>query len=259
MPIPFQQANGLMYNVYDKLPMGVGFSRVFNNTASTLLKFKALNLDTDGVRYADNVLNLECHGFAWEDILPNTWGEMCHDSTLYQLDWFLDTQPSSQYLTQGQHYFLGENGNITPTAPNTGLIQELGFAVSIHEFAVEIQGITPDGGAIGAILAQLAALDARIDTVEAEYMSKLVYDADDNALVDSAERLEEIREALPILAPAQTAFTLSKAPFQAPLSRLNLNGLEQRYGTDYTIAGVNLSWISSIILAPSDVLEIIYR
>lgn len=259
MPIPFQQANGLMYNVYDKLPMGVGFSRVFNNTASTLLKFKALNLDTDGVRYADNVLNLECHGFAWEDILPNTWGEMAHDSVIYLNDWFLNTDPQTQYLTQGGRYFLAEEGNISLVMPVAGLIQEVGLAMSISEFSIEIQGITPAGGAIGAIIANIAALDARLDLVEAEYMSKLVYDADDNALVDSAERLEEIREALPILAPAQTAFTLTKAPFQAPLSRLNLNGLEQRYGTDYTIAGVNLSWISSIILAPSDVLEIIYR
>ncbi len=259
MPIPFQQASGLMYNVFDELPLGVGFSRVFNNTASTLLKGKALNLDTDGVRYADNILLLECHGFAWDDIDPNTWGMMAHDSVIYQQDWFLNTNPQTQYLTQGGRYFLADAGNISLVMPSTGLIQEVGLAMSIGEFSIEIQGITPAGGAISGIISNIAALDARLDIVEAEFMSKLVYDTDNNAIVDNSERLQEVRETLPVAAPAQVSFTLFKVPYQASLSRLSLNGLEQRYGTDYTIAGTTLTWLSSIILAPTDVLEIIYR
>lgn len=255
MPIPFQQ-DKLLYNVYDTLPLGVGFSRVFNNTSSTLLKFKALNLDTDGVRYADNNLNLMCHGFAWDNINPNEWGYMAHDTVLYQQDWFLDTQPSTQYLTQGAVYYLGTLGNITTIAPSAGIMQELGHANSINEFVIEIQGVGATGGAIGAILAQLAALQTQVTTLDTVAMKKPDYDADDNLLVD---KIDEQRDILPVTAIGQTTFTLSRLPLQPNYAELKINGQELTFGLDYTISGTTLIYLSgSYILAPSDTVVISY-
>jgi hypothetical protein len=246
MPIPFQQ-DKLLYNVYDNLPMGVGFTRVFNNTAQTLVKFKALHLDTDGVRLADASLNLPAHGFAWNDIDPDEWGYMAHDTVLYQLDWFLDTEPSVQYLTQGATYFLATQGNITPNIPTSGLSQELGTAMSIHEFAIELQTLNSNAG----------ALDARITALENNAMLKSVYDIDDDGRVDA---LDETPELLPVTVNGQTVFTLSSSPVQPALSRLTVNEQTVTYGIDYTIALTTLTWISTKYpLSTTDTLHIIYR
>lgn len=255
MPIPFQQ-DKLLYNVHDTLPLGVGFSRVFNNTASTLLKFKALNLDSDGVRYANTALNLQCHGFAWEDINPNEWGYMAHDTVLYQQDWFLDTQPSSQYLTQGATYYLGTLGNITLVAPTSGILQELGHANSISEFVIEIQGVGATTGAMGAILSQLAALQTQVTTLDTIAMKKPDYDADNDLQVDT---LDEQRDVLTVTTTGQTAFTLSRLPLQQHLSELSVNGQQMQYGVDYTIVGTALTYTGSFPLETTDNVEITFR
>lgn len=256
MPIPFQQ-DKLIYNAYSNLPMGVGFTRVFNNTASTLQKFRALNLDTDGVRYADSSTNLQCHGFAWEDIDPNTWGWMAHDTELYQQDWFLDTQPSNQYLVQGTTYFLGTQGRITNVAPTTGIIQELGVAASITSFIIEIQGVSATGGALGAILTQLAQLQTDVDALELNAMLKPVYDTDNDGSVDT---LDEVEFNAVATAVGQTAFVLPSSPLQPNLTRMYVNGSVQQYGIDYTVTGAALNWISTDFqLSPQDEIIIYYR
>lgn len=260
MPIPFQQANGLMYNVYDKLPMGVGFSKVFNNEAFTLLNGKALNLDTDGARYADASLNLECHGFAFGDILPNTWGEMAHDSVIYLNDWFLATTPSQQYLTQGSKYYLGTNGDISLT-PHPTLQQEVGLAVSIHELVIEIQA-TGAGGALAPILAAIATLQTDVTTLQTTSMFKSVYDIDDNAIVDNSEMLAEQKDILPVTIANQTVFTLTRPALQPMFSTMCINGVVQSYGADYTMVGTTLTYnpgFPPVPLDPLDQVVVIYR
>lgn len=260
MPIPFQQASGLLYNVFDQLPLGVGYSRVFNNESFTLLDGKALNLDTDGARYADASLSLECHGFAYGDILPNTWGEMAHDSVIYLNDWFLATNPSTQYLTQGSKYYLSTNGDIS-LVPDLVFPQEIGLAVSIHELVIEIQTMG-GGGALGPILAAIATLQTDVTTLQTTSMSKLVYDINADNVVDNSEMLAEQKDILPVTVFNQTAFAITKSPLQPMFSTMYVNGVIQNYGTDYTIIGTTLTYnpgFPSVPLDTTDQVVIIYR
>lgn len=256
MPIPYQPDNDLLYSVFDKYPLGVGYSQVFNNTPSTLVAGKALNLGSSGVQYADSTLLLECHGFATADIDPNTWGIMAHSSVMFFNDWYLSTEPSAQYLVQGARYYLSENGNITFTPPVSGLTQEIGLAASNRELVIEIQAVGTGLSAVSGILAQIAALEARATALETDGMMKPVYDANDNGLVD---QLDEARIVLTITTDGQTAFTLPSVPLQPSLSRMTLNTLTCMYGVDYTIAGTALTWTSVVPLSTTDSLDIIYR
>lgn len=259
MPLPpATYLEGVLYDVYETQPYGRGFTKVLNYGGTTLTKGKALHLNTNGVELADASLGLECMGFAWEDIDPLQTGWMLHDSDLYLPDWFLFTNPSTQYLTQGVKYYLHDAGNITDVLPVSGFLQEVGTAHTIQTLSVEFQGVGLGGG-ITALIAQMAALQAQVDAIEADYMEKSVYDTDDNDIVDNSERLEEVRDILTIITQGQVAFILSKAAFQPNLANLKLNGIEQIYGIDYTIVGANLTWIGSVQLDTTDHLEIIYR
>lgn len=56
----------------------------------------------------------------------------------------------------------------------------------------------------------------------------------------------------------QIAFNLSVTPVQPQLSKLFLNGVKAKFGTDYNINSSVLNWLSSIPLTSSDSLEILY-
>jgi hypothetical protein len=261
LPNP-NQLEGVLYDVFETQPFGRGFSKVFNNTANTLLKGRALHLDTDGVVYADASALLDCSGFAWGDIDPNTFGWMAHDTTVYYLDWFLLSSPSAQYLTQGSKYYLADNGTIS-LLPSAGLAQEVGTAMSIHELSIELQSVGGAGGGavgLGPILAAIAALQTDLTALDFVAMKKPEYDIDNNLVVDD---VDEFRDIFTITAFGQTDFTLSRSPLQPMFSKLKVNGVTQYYGINYTIAGTALTYLPgtapTIQLEPTDYIEILYR
>lgn len=65
-------------------------------------------------------------------------------------------------------------------------------------------------------------------------------------------------ERLFVPVEGQTIFTLSDPPQFPQLSELYVNGVKAEYGSDYSISGVLLTWLSELILEPSDEVEIYY-
>lgn len=66
------------------------------------------------------------------------------------------------------------------------------------------------------------------------------------------------QDFLPVTAPGQTAFTLSKSATQVSGSLFYVNGIKKTYGTGYSISGTALTYIGAP-LAPGDTLEILYH
>lgn len=57
----------------------------------------------------------------------------------------------------------------------------------------------------------------------------------------------------------QTVFTLPSSPKNPHKSELFVNGIKATYGGDYTIDGSILRWLESLMLEPSDEIEILYE
>lgn len=66
------------------------------------------------------------------------------------------------------------------------------------------------------------------------------------------------REPIPVIEVGQTFFMLAAEAIQPQLSELYVNGIKQTFGEDYAINGSILTWLSSLILEPSDDMEILY-
>ena len=66
------------------------------------------------------------------------------------------------------------------------------------------------------------------------------------------------QNALEVLDPGQTVWTLIKVPVNPELSELYLNGQKQRFLYDYSINGQILTW-QTLILSTTDYLEINYK
>lgn len=67
-----------------------------------------------------------------------------------------------------------------------------------------------------------------------------------------------VRVPLTISTPGQTAFTLTYSPLSTSEVLLELNGVKQTLGTDYSVSGTALTW-SGISLETSDVLVATYE
>jgi hypothetical protein len=68
----------------------------------------------------------------------------------------------------------------------------------------------------------------------------------------------DYREMPSVTILGQTSFQLQAIVQRPDLSAVSLNGAKAFYGSDYTIDGLLLTWISGITLAPDDQIEILY-
>lgn len=76
----------------------------------------------------------------------------------------------------------------------------------------------------------------------------------------SSEIPIHIYEVLVISTGGQTAFTLSHIPKNISASVIMVNGIAYIYGVDYTISGVNLTWLNhSFALETTDILTAFYN
>jgi hypothetical protein len=66
------------------------------------------------------------------------------------------------------------------------------------------------------------------------------------------------RDVLTVAEVGQTVFTLSATPVQPQLSELYVNGTKPTFSEDYSLDGPVLTWLSDIVLEPSDDMEISY-
>jgi len=120
------------------VPYPEGFTG-YNDSNQTIPKGMAINAyNKNGIlciRLADNrSMSTECHGFAWEDILPNSYGKVINDGQINNL---VGANPADLY-------FLGENGQIINTAPfsppfEDRIIQIVGMAISSTTLEINIE------------------------------------------------------------------------------------------------------------------------
>jgi len=120
------------------VPYPEGFTG-YNDSDQTIPKGLAINAyNKNGIlciRLADNrSMATECHGFAWEDILPKSYGRVINDGQISNL---VGANPADLY-------FLGENGQIVNTAPfsppfEDRIIQIVGMAVSSTTLEINIE------------------------------------------------------------------------------------------------------------------------
>jgi len=68
------------------------------------------------------------------------------------------------------------------------------------------------------------------------------------------------QETIPVLVPAQTAFTLTETPADSSAVEMFINGIKQQYGVDYVGVGTAITYLSdaSYSLTPADVVEFWY-
>lgn len=66
------------------------------------------------------------------------------------------------------------------------------------------------------------------------------------------------QETLAVLTLGQTSFTLTEQPAQSNAVEMFVNGVKQKYGTDYTISGTNVTYSGSVTLLTTDTVEFWY-
>jgi hypothetical protein len=62
----------------------------------------------------------------------------------------------------------------------------------------------------------------------------------------------QIFQTLPVLVSGQTLFTLSSPPFLAGQVKLRVNDVPYLQNEEFTVAGVNLTWLNPFDLTPDD-------
>jgi hypothetical protein len=65
-------------------------------------------------------------------------------------------------------------------------------------------------------------------------------------------------DSLTVSTDGQTSFTLTATPLVTTAVHLFLNGIRQRYTTDYSVSGTTLTWASNTSLLTSDSLVAVY-
>lgn len=63
----------------------------------------------------------------------------------------------------------------------------------------------------------------------------------------------QVQESITAASDGQTSFTLTKTPYQSTAVKMYINGLKQKYGTDYSVSGVSVTYSGASILTSDDV------
>lgn len=96
-------------------------------------------------------------------------------------------------------------------------------------------------------------------SLDVEFGGSWDVDLVDRNLLEPGTNGIDDRAMLTVNQPGQTTFTLPKVARSPHLSELFVNGIKATYATEYTIDGVILTWRSSLVLEPSDEVELNYE
>lgn len=77
------------------------------------------------------------------------------------------------------------------------------------------------------------------------------------AIVTIGKTLNQVQETI-VVSNSQTTIVLNKTPVQSNAVIMYVNGIKQNYGIDYNVSSKNVSYISSVALLSTDLVEFWY-